>query len=70
MQIGRKSTKAAYGLWCAICAYGSMCIVAPTSMAAAFGWTIGIVRPNLDLVVFRLISNPPTDDSGRAGLRY
>jgi hypothetical protein len=23
MQIGRKSTKAAYGLWYAICAYGS-----------------------------------------------
>jgi hypothetical protein len=48
----------------------AMCIVAPTSMAAAFGWTIGIVRSILDFDLFRFISNPPADDSGRAGLRY
>src|SRR5258707_10229996 len=37
----------------------AMCIVAPTSMAAAFGWTIGIVRSTLDLVLFRSEDNTP-----------
>jgi hypothetical protein len=46
-----------------------VCIVAPISMAAAFGWIIGIVRSFFgDL--FGFISNPPADDSGKAGLRY
>jgi hypothetical protein len=47
-----------------------MCILAPTSMAAAFGWIIGILRSILGFDLFRFISNPPADDSGRAGLRY
>src|SRR6202035_886802 len=44
MQIGNRS--------CVRALTAAMCIVAPTSMAAAFGWTIGIVRFNLDLVLF------------------
>ena len=48
----------------------AMCIVAPTSMAAAFGWTIGILRSILGFDFLRFISNPPADDSGRAGLRF
>jgi hypothetical protein len=48
-----------------------MCIVAPISIAAAFGWTIGIVRSLFSFVLFRFMSNPPpADDAGRAGLRY
>jgi hypothetical protein len=47
-----------------------MCMVAPTSMAAAFWWTIGIVRSILGFDLLRFISNPPADDGGRAGLRY
>jgi hypothetical protein len=47
-----------------------MCIAAPISMAAAFGWTIGIVRSFFGFDLFGLISNPPADDSGKAGLRY
>jgi hypothetical protein len=45
-------------------------MVAPTSMAAAFGWTIGILRLILGFDLFRFISHPPAEDSGRAGLRY
>jgi hypothetical protein len=45
-------------------------MVAPTSMAAAFRWIIGIVRSILGFDLFRFISNPPADDGGRAGLRY
>ena len=37
--------------------------------AAAFGWTIGIVWPRLDFDLFRFMSNPPANESGRAGLR-
>jgi len=47
-----------------------MCIVAPTSMAAAFEYTIGILPPFLDFDLLGLISNPPADGGGRAGLRY
>ena len=47
----------------------AMCMVAPTSMAAAFGCTMGIVRSTLDFDLLRFISNPPADISGRAGLR-
>jgi hypothetical protein len=36
-----------------------MCIVAPTSMAAAFGWTIGIERSLFGFDLFRFMSNPP-----------
>jgi hypothetical protein len=39
-------------------------------MAAALGWTIGIVRSFFGFDLFGLISNPPADDSGKAGLRY
>src|ERR1700732_2831814 len=45
-----------------------MCMVAPTSMAAAFGCIIGNVRSILDFDLLRFISNPPADISGRAGL--
>jgi hypothetical protein len=38
-------------------------------MAAAFGFTIGIVRSTLDFDLLRFISNPPADTSGRAELR-
>jgi hypothetical protein len=34
-----------------------MCIVAPTSMAAAFGLTIGMVRLTLDFDLLRFILN-------------
>ena len=34
-------------------------------MAAAFAWTIGIVRSILGFDRFRFISNPPVDDSGQ-----
>jgi len=47
-----------------------MCIVAPTSMAAAFDYTIGILPPFLDFDLLGFISNPPADGGGRAGLRY
>ena len=47
----------------------AMCRVAPTSMAAAFGCIMGIVRSTLDFDLLRFISNPPADISGRAGLR-
>src|SRR6478609_449515 len=47
----------------------AMCIVAPTSMAAAFGWTIGILLLFLDFDLLGFISNPPADGGGRAGLR-
>ena len=69
MQIGREGTEAAHWLRRAICPTAAMCIVAPISMVAAFGWTIGIVRSILDLDLFRFISNPPADDGGSAGLR-
>jgi hypothetical protein len=46
----------------------AICMVAPTSMAAAFGCTVGIVRSILDFDCLRFISNPPTD-GGRAELR-
>jgi hypothetical protein len=36
-----------------------MCIVAPTSMAAALGWTISILRSTLDFDLLLFISNPP-----------
>jgi len=48
----------------------AMCIVAPTSMAAAFGCTIGILPSFLDFDLLVFISNPPADGGGRAGLRY
>ncbi len=38
-----------------------MCMVAPTSMAAAFGCTKGIVRSTLDFDLLRFIFNPPAD---------
>src|SRR5213595_3280668 len=41
-----------------------MCIVAPTSMAAAFGCTMGMVRSTLDFDFLRFISNPPADREG------
>jgi len=44
-----------------------MCIVAPMSMAAAFGWIIGIVRSFFGFDLFEFISNPPADDSGKPG---
>jgi hypothetical protein len=47
----------------------AMCMVAPTSIAAAFGCIIGNVRSILDFDFLRFISNPPADISGRAGLR-
>jgi len=47
-----------------------VCIVAPISIAAAFGWIIGIVRSFFGFDLFGFISNPPADDSGKAGLRY
>src|SRR5262249_22234778 len=42
----------------------AMCMVAPTSIAAAFGWTTAIVRrfPSVDL--FRLIASPPVKGGG------
>jgi hypothetical protein len=45
-------------------------MVAPTSMAAAFGWTIGIWRSIFGFDFFLFIFHPPADDCGRAGLRY
>lgn len=39
-------------------------------MAAAFAWIIGIMRSTLGFDLFLFISNPPADDSGKAGLRY
>src|SRR5260370_40223617 len=39
----------------------AMCMVAPMSMAAAFGCTMGIVRSTLDFDLLRFISNPPAD---------
>jgi hypothetical protein len=39
-------------------------------MAAAFGWTIGILLLFLDFDLLEFISNPPADGGGRAGLRY
>jgi hypothetical protein len=40
------------------------------SMAAAFGWTIGIMRSILAFDLLRFISDPPpADGGGRAGLR-
>src|SRR6266576_3807793 len=39
----------------------AMCRVAPMSMAAAFGCTMGIVRSTLDFDLLRFISNPPAD---------
>ena len=35
----------------------AMCMVAPTSMAAAFGCTIGILRPCLDFDLLGFISS-------------
>jgi hypothetical protein len=39
-------------------------------MAAAFGYTIGILPSFLGFDLLGFISNPPVDGSGRAGLRY
>src|SRR6266852_6927303 len=39
----------------------AMCMVAPMSMAAAFGCTTGIVRSILDFHFLRFISTPPAD---------
>ncbi|WP_375849188.1 hypothetical protein [Bradyrhizobium tunisiense] len=50
--------------------YGSHVHGRPTSMAAAFAWIIGIMRSTLGFDLFLFISNPPADDSGKAGLRY
>jgi hypothetical protein len=38
--------------------------------AAAFGWTVGILWSILGFDLFRFISNPPANGSGRAGQRY
>ena len=35
----------------------AMCMVAPMSMAAAFGWTIGILRSILGFDLLRFMSN-------------
>ena len=48
----------------------AMCMVAPTSMAAAFGCITGIVCSTLAFDLLRFISCPPADISGRAGLRH
>jgi hypothetical protein len=69
MEIGREGSEAAYWLSRAIVLTAAMCRVAPTSMAAAFGCIMGIVRSTLDFDLLRFISNPPADISGRAGLR-
>src|SRR4249920_556640 len=48
-------------------------MVAPTSMAAALGWSIGIVRSILDFDLFRFITNPPAEVAeglGRAICRF
>ena len=45
----------------------AICIVAPMSMAAAFGCTVGILPPSLNFDLG--IAIPPADSSGRAGLR-
>src|SRR5271157_4043707 len=42
----------------------AMCMVAPTSIAAAFGWTTAIVRRSLSVDLFRLIANPPVKGEG------
>src|SRR5258705_6181016 len=39
----------------------AMCMVAPMSMAAAFGCTMGIVRSTLDFDLLLFLSNPPAD---------
>jgi hypothetical protein len=46
----------------------AMCMVAPTSIAAAFGWTADIVRRSLFFDSFRPIANPPTGAEGWAAL--
>ncbi len=46
----------------------AMCMVAPTSIAAAFGWTTAIVRRTLSVDLFRLIANPPVKGKGWAVL--
>jgi hypothetical protein len=46
-----------------------MCIVAPTSIAAAFELTKGMARFVRDFDLLRFIFNPPADASGRAELR-
>src|SRR3954447_26133401 len=52
MQIGREGTEAADWLPCLIWPHSSHVQVAPTSMAAAFGCTIGILSPFLDFDLF------------------
>jgi hypothetical protein len=42
----------------------AMCMVAPTSIAAAFEWTIAIVARTLSVDLFRLIANPPAGAEG------
>src|SRR3984885_11324021 len=42
----------------------AMCMVAPTSIAAAFGWTTAIVRRTLSVDLFGLIANPPVKGEG------
>src|SRR6202790_2979778 len=42
----------------------AMCMVAPTSIAAAFGWTTAIVRRPLSVDLFPLIANPPVKGEG------
>src|SRR6201995_827709 len=42
----------------------AMCMVAPTSIAAAFGWTTAIVRRSRSVDLFRLIANPPVKGEG------
>jgi hypothetical protein len=64
MEIGREGSEAAYWLSRAIRPYGSHMGVAPTSMAAAFGCIMGIMRSTLDFDLLRFISNPPADISG------
>ncbi|WP_346016069.1 hypothetical protein [Bradyrhizobium sp. 131] len=45
----------------------AMCMVAPMSMAAAFGCTMGIVPSALDFDLLRFISNPPADTAEGLG---
>src|SRR5271167_2773529 len=42
----------------------AICIVAPMSIAAAFGWTTAIVRRTVSVDLFRLIANPPVKGEG------
>jgi len=48
MQIRREGAEAAHWLRRAISSYGSHSMVAPTSMAVAFGRIFGILRSTLD----------------------